>query len=286
MTTAENAIPSPATRRTALTWLARVGFAARGLIYLIVGGFAAAAALGLGKEPHGIMDAVQAITGTQLRLVLAASTGIGLACLAAYFATVGMWHCCRGRGPRRWLMAAGMLGDAIVYGAVMLCIVSLLFDWHADGEQQVQLWTAWALGKPFGRVVIGFIGLLILACGLGVTGWVLTTDIDDDVDLPEDQKRVIEPIGRYGLSGRGLGAALVGVYWLSAALHTDPSQAHELGGALQSVQEHSKGWLLLLPLAGAFAASAVFDFVQALFHRPDPGLDIPGCSDTQAKHSP
>ena len=82
-----------------------------------------------------------------------------------------------------------------------------------------------------------------------------------------------------GLAGRGLAASLVGVYWVSAALHTDPSQAHELGGALQSVQQHSKGWLLLLPLALAFAASAVFDFVQASFHRPDPGLDIPGCSD-------
>ena len=279
MTIAENAIPSRATRRTALTWLARVGFAARGLIYLIVGGFAAAAALGLGKEPHGIMDAVQAITGTRLRLVVAASTGIGLACLAAYFATVGMWHCCRGTGRRRWLLAVGMLGDAIVYGAVMLCILGLLFGWHADGEQQTQLWTAWALGKPFGRILIGVVGLLILACGLGVTGWVLTADIDDDVDLPEDQKRVIEPVGRYGLSGRGLGAALVGVYWLSAALHADPSQAHELGGALQSVQEHSKGWLLPLPLSLAFAASAVFDFVQAPYDRPDPDLDIPGCSD-------
>src|ERR671932_263046 len=98
MTIAENAIPSPATRRTALTWLARVGFAARGLIYLIVGGFAAAAALGLGKEPHGIMDAVQAVTGTRLRLVLAASIGLGLACLAAYFSIRGLWHCWRGKG--------------------------------------------------------------------------------------------------------------------------------------------------------------------------------------------
>ena len=88
MTIAENAIPSPATRRAALTWLARVGFAARGLIYLIVAGFAAAAALGLGKEPHGIMDAVQAVTASHVRLVLAAVIGVGLACLAAYFAVV------------------------------------------------------------------------------------------------------------------------------------------------------------------------------------------------------
>src|ERR1051325_8354695 len=90
MIIAENAIPSPATRRTALTWLARVGFAARGLIYLIVGGFAATAALGLGKEPHGIMDAVQAVTASHLRIGLAAVIGAGLACLAAYFAVVGL----------------------------------------------------------------------------------------------------------------------------------------------------------------------------------------------------
>jgi hypothetical protein len=278
MTAADSPFASPAARRTTLTFLARLGFAARGLIYMIVAGFAAAAALGLGKEPHGIMDAVQGVAGTHLRLVLAAIIGFGLACLAAYFAIAGLWHCLRGKGTRRWLLAAGMLGDAVVYGAVMLCILGLLFGGHSDGDQEAQLWTAWAFGKPFGRVVVGLVGGVILVCGIGVTGWVLTADIDDDVDLPEDQKRLIEPIGRYGLSGRGLAASLVGVYWISAALHSDPSQAHELGGALQNVHHHSKGWLLLLPLALAFAASAVFDFVQALYHRPDPALDIPGCS--------
>jgi hypothetical protein len=63
-----------------LTWLARIGFAGRGLVYMLVGAFAAAAALGFGKQPHGIMDAVQAVTGSQLRLILAAVIGIGLAC--------------------------------------------------------------------------------------------------------------------------------------------------------------------------------------------------------------
>jgi hypothetical protein len=97
---------------------------------------------------------------------------------------------------------------------------------------------------------------------------VLTTDIDDDIDLPEEQKRAIEPIGRYGLAGRGVAIALVGIYWMSAALQGEPSRAHELGGALQAVQQNSNGWLLLLTLGVALAASAFFDFVEALHHRP------------------
>src|SRR3954465_15370995 len=104
-------------------------------------------------------------------------------------------------------------------------------------------------------------------------------DTEEEWDRPKNQKRAIEPIGRYGLAGRGLAISLVGVYWISAAVQGDPPKAHELGGALQSVQQHSRGWFLLLALALAFAASALFDFIQALFHRPEPGLDIPGCAD-------
>jgi hypothetical protein len=120
------------------------------------------------------------------------------------------------------------------------------------------------LTQPFGRSLVGIVGLVILACGIGVIVWVLTTDIDDDVDLPESQKRAIEPIGRYGLAGRGVAVSLVGIYWISAAPDGESSKAHELGGALQAVQQNTKGWLLLLTLGCALAASAVFDFVEAL----------------------
>ena len=83
-------LPSRAARRRTLTLAARIGFGARGLIYLLVSAFAAAAALNSGKQPHGIMDVVQAVSGTRLRLILAASIGTGLACLAAYFAIAGV----------------------------------------------------------------------------------------------------------------------------------------------------------------------------------------------------
>jgi uncharacterized protein DUF1206 len=261
-------LASQATSRNALTVMARIGFGARGLIYLLVGGFALAAAFNLGKQPHGIIDAVQAVTNNGVRLILATVTGVGLACLAAYFAITGLRRCARARGGKHWLFAAGMLGDALIYAAVMIAIVGMLVGWQGDSELETQAWTAWALAQPFGRVLVGIAGLLILACGIGAVIWVMTADIDDDVDLPEDKKRVISPIGRCGLAGRGVAVLIVGVYWISAALHSNPAKAHELGGTLQEVQQHPRGWLLLLTLGIAFAASAVFDFVEALYHRP------------------
>jgi hypothetical protein len=161
------------------------------LALLLVGAFAVAAALGLGQQPHGIMDVLTALMDTRLQTVLAASIGLGLACLAGYFAIRGLSHCCRGSGARRWLFGAGMIADALIYGAVMISLLGIALGWHPDGERETQLWTAWALSQPFGRGVVGFVGLVILGCGIGVIAWVMTTDVDDDVDLPESEKRVI-----------------------------------------------------------------------------------------------
>src|SRR5690348_7019700 len=115
----QTVLASQRTGRTALTVMARIGFGARGLIYLLVGAFAVAAAFNLGKQPHGIIDAVQAVTNDRMRLILATVTGLGLACLAAYFAITGLRRCARARG-KHWLFAAGMIGDALIYAAVML----------------------------------------------------------------------------------------------------------------------------------------------------------------------
>jgi di/tricarboxylate transporter len=76
----DGAFASEANRRTALTAMARIGFGARGLIYLLVGAFAVAAAFNLGNQPHGIVDAVQAVTNGGVRLILAAVRGCADLC--------------------------------------------------------------------------------------------------------------------------------------------------------------------------------------------------------------
>jgi len=51
-----------------------------------------------------------------------------------------------------------MLGDALIYAAVMIASLSLMIGWDPDGERQTQAWTAWALGQPFGRSLVGVVG--------------------------------------------------------------------------------------------------------------------------------
>jgi hypothetical protein len=53
---------SSAVQGTTLTVMARIGFGARGLVYLLVAAFATAAALGFRQRPHGMVDAVQAVS--------------------------------------------------------------------------------------------------------------------------------------------------------------------------------------------------------------------------------
>ena len=78
---------------------------------------------------------------------------------------------------------------------------------------------------------------------------------------PENQKNEpSSPIGRYGLAAHGVTVALVATYWISAAIPGQHSKADELRVTLQGVQQNPKGWLPLLTLGTALAASALFRF--------------------------
>jgi hypothetical protein len=64
-----------------------------------------------------------------------------------------------------------MFGDAMIYAAVMISALGLVTRWYPDGERQTKAWTAWVLGQPFGHALMGLLGFLILACGIGAIVW-------------------------------------------------------------------------------------------------------------------
>lgn len=248
--------------------MARTGFAARGLIYLLIGGSAARAALQSGAPAHGFTEAVHDLIGLPLGRVLIVVLAVGLACFAGWLAIRGFNQARCARHAKRWFFAAGMLGDAILYVGFVLVVLGRAFGQTSGGsERDVQLWASWLFAHAAGRTMLGLLGLALIAGGFSMMVWTWSVDVEASVALAPRNKGVTVVISRYGLTGRAAALALIGGYLMAAAIDADPSKAHGLGGVLQSLRGVSYGWAVVLLFGSAFAASAFFDFVEALYRR-------------------
>lgn len=253
-----------------MTALARVGFATRGFVYLLIGVFATGAAFRSNQRPHGFTDSAAALLDKPLGSLLVIGIAVGIACFAGWLAVDAYVHCAAGNSSRRWLFAIGRLGDAILYAGFMLVLLGLVLGWRSGGENALHDWVAWFFANPAGRWLVGIIGGGLLCGGVCFVVWAWTSDIDAPLNLPPQEKRATRSVSRYGVSGRGTALALIGFYLISAAIDANPNEAHGLGGVLQHLRHTAYGWVLLLMFALAFGASAYFDFLEAVYRRIEP----------------
>jgi len=256
--------------REAAPLLARIGFSARGIVYLLIGGFTAAAALRADHPPRGLTDSMATVARWPFGGVLILAIGIGLGCFAGWLAIEGATRCVAARDYRKRLLAIGQLGDAALYAGLVVILLGLALGWHVGGEPALHNWVAWLFGQPFGRALVGLAGVALMAGGGGLVGWAWTRDIAVPLAMSPQEKELTRPVSRYGVTGRGVALVLIGVYLVVAAVDAKPNEAHELGGVLRHLRHTSYGWIALLLFALAFGASAFFDFLAALYRRIEP----------------
>src|SRR5579872_3492973 len=271
MITAAKSAAASETARGAAGVAARIGYAARGLIYFLVGLSAAIAVIEPGRRPAGMTDALRMFQhGHPLGPLLIIGVALGLACLAGWYTVAGVASSKRGRAFD-YLQAAARFGDAVVYAAFMIDLLGFVFGfWSGAGDGQVQGWTRWFLGQPDGRLLVGAGGIAILASGVGVTIRALRGNVTGGIDLPPKQACLLRGLTRFGYAGRGAAVALVGCFLIAAAIHGNPREAHELGGALSTLRSVASGRVLIGLFALAFLASGIADMAAALFRRFDP----------------
>jgi hypothetical protein len=253
----------------AASWMGRLGYAARGGIYLMVGLSAGLTTIDPSHKPGGFTDSLKVLqhgwAGGAVLVLLAA----GMACFAGWLTAAAVYR--RDHpGHAHIVLVAGLLGDAVVYVAFMASVLGMVFGAHAGGDSELQSWIAWVIGNSFGAALVGLGSVIVGACGLWLIGWGAVGDIEGPLEMPPFEKRLMLPIGRYGTAGRGAAITLVGAYLLVSAIHGDPRQAHELGGALQEMRGLSLGAAITGAFALAFIGSAVLDFVVAGFRHFNP----------------
>jgi Domain of Unknown Function (DUF1206) len=254
-----------------LAWLARAGFVARGLNYLLIGVLALQLAAGH-RSTHAAnqQGALETVEHQPLGKVLLVLVAVGLAGYASW----------------RLVRAAGFVGpeggrddtfvDRVVaggsgffYGGLCALAVAILVG-KSHGSGNTHHTTAGILGWPLGRWLVAAAGVMLVVVAAGQVWKAVTTDFIQDAKTEEMSglvRKWIVAIGVVGYLARMVVFGLVGVFLVDAAVRYDPDAAVGVDGALRRVQQAPYGPGLLTAVAVGLIVFALYSFSDARYRR-------------------
>jgi hypothetical protein len=261
--------------RKASPWierLARFGYLAYGVVYVLVGFLAVQAAIGGGKTASQ-EGALSTVLRAPLGKVLLGLIVVGLLGYA-------MWRLIQGirdpenegKGTRGIVKRADHVVNGLFHGALAFSAGQLALGGGGGGGSPDSL-AAQLMNQPFGRWLILAAGAIIVVAGLYQFRKAYKADFRGEIkagEMSASRKRWITRVGRAGYVARGVVFGVIGVFLSLAALQSDPQQARGLGGALQTLAQQPFGPYILGAVAVGLIAYGVFMFVMARYRRIQP----------------
>lgn len=251
-----------------LQLLARVGIAARGLVWLVIGLLALSVLVRGGDQQTDQQGALRAIADRPLGTALLVVLLLGFLAYAVWLGlSAAVGH--REEQGRDRLLARGESGvKAVVYLALAATVLRFLTS--GGGADQTASTTAELMGRSGGRLLVGLAGAVVVAVGVGMVVRAVRGDHMDKLDaarLPAGRRQLVARLGAVGQAGRGLVVGMVGGFLLDAAVRFDPARAKGLDAGLQTLAGRSYGPVLLAVVVVGLLAFAAWSFVEAAFRR-------------------
>jgi hypothetical protein len=255
-----------------VTLLARLGYAIKGVVYLVIGVLAAQLALGQGGKATDQRGALQAIADLPFGKFLLIVVTIGLvgyalwSLIQAIFDTEGKGHDAKGIIARVGYAIVGISYAALAFGAYHL--VAGTGSVGKNSTTQTQDWTALLLREPFGAALVIIVGLAVL----GIAGYLFYRAYSANFQrrltltgVAAQLRKWLVYLGRFGYAALGVVFTIIGIFLIVAALQHNPTEAKGLDSALQELARQPFGPVLLIVVALGLIAYGAYSFVEARY---------------------
>lgn len=263
----------------AIELASRLGYAARGLVYLSLGAIVLLAALDLTPRAKGAKALMAAWADWPLGWALIGGIGVGLAGFSAWRILQAVFDADRhGRSPKAWAVRAGQAISGLVYGGLAFSAFELLDELEdvgeVDEEQRVHHTARAVLDLPYGDTLLIAAGLVVLAFGIGNVIQGVVQDFAKRLDCDDRLCRRVAPLARIGYAARGLATLPLGVFLVRAGVETRAGEARSWGGALQALESQPFGSSALCLVAAGLIAFGLFGLVEARYRRIRPPPEL------------
>jgi len=259
-----------------MTMFARLGYAAKGVVYLIIGWLAVLVAIGTGGKTTDQRGALQTINEQPfgkflLVIVIIGLIGFALWCfLQAWFDTEGKGSDIKGIIGRLGYAIAGVSYAILAFGAFQLVTRTGTSSATKSTTASTQDVTAQLLNHSWGVAVVVILGLIIIGVACYMFAKAFTAKFQQRLlltGLSAQLRRGVIFLGRFGYAALGVVFSIIGIFLIVAAVQHNPHEAKGLDAALRTLAQQPFGPLLLGIVALGLVAYGVYSFVEARYRR-------------------